>query len=141
MARELVMDESDRLQDGSEDTVTKVKNAVTGTAEKAQARVGEAGRALQDKIDENRGPAADKLQGAAAKLHETADSLPGAEKVSNLAHSAAGKIEATAEYMREHDVRDMMADLETFVRRHPGQSMIAAAAVGFLLGRAFKSED
>jgi ElaB/YqjD/DUF883 family membrane-anchored ribosome-binding protein len=50
-------------------------------------------------------------------------------------------MEATARYVREHDVQDMMADLENLVRRHPGQSLIAAATVGFLLGRAFKDTD
>ena len=57
------------------------------------------------------------------------------------AHDAADKVEATAQYVRQHDVQDMMADLENLVRRHPGQSLIAAAAVGFLLGRAFKIDD
>jgi ElaB/YqjD/DUF883 family membrane-anchored ribosome-binding protein len=124
-----------------ESTVEKVKATVSDTAEKAQEKVEEVGRAVQGKIDENRGPAADKLQGVASSLHEKAESLPGGEKVASIAHSAADKMEATAEYVREHDVQDMMADLENFVRRHPGQSLVAAAAVGFFLGRAFKSDD
>ena len=57
-----------------------------------------------------------------------------------MAHTAADKLETTADYVREHDVRDMMGDVEQFVKSHPGQSLIAAAAVGFLVGRAFRSE-
>ena len=63
------------------------------------------------------------------------------EKVASLARDTADKVEATAQYVRKHDVQDMMADLENLVRRHPGQSLVAAAAVGFLLGRAFTSDD
>jgi ElaB/YqjD/DUF883 family membrane-anchored ribosome-binding protein len=128
-------------QSGGEATVQKVKNAVSDAAEKAQQKAEQVGRAVQDKIDENRGPAADKLQDVAATLQQKAESLPGGEKVTSLAHDAADKVEATAQYVREHDVHDMMVDLENLVRRHPGQSLIAAAAVGFLLGRAFKNDD
>ena len=122
-------------------TVEHVKSAVSDTAEKARAKVEEVGQAVRGKMDENRGPAADKLQEVASTLHQKADTLPGGEKVANLAHSAADKVKATAEYVREHNIQDMMGDVENFVRRHPGQSLVAAAAVGFLLGRAFKRYD
>lgn len=122
-------------------TMDQIKDAVSDTAEKAQAKAGEMGRAVQDKLDGSRGPAADKLEGVAATLHEKAEGLPGGETAADLAHSAADKVEATAQYVREHGVQDMMGDLENFVRRHPGQSLFAAAAVGFLLGRAFRNDD
>ena len=128
-------------QSEGEGTVQKVKNAVSDAAEKAQQKTGQVGRAVQDKIEENRGPAADKLEGVASTLQQKAETLPGGEKVANLARDAADKMEATAQYVREHDVRDMMADLENLVRRHPAQSLFAAAAVGFLVGRALKSDD
>ena len=128
-------------QPQGEGAVQKVKNAVSDTAETVQQKAEQVGRVVQDKIDENRGPVADKLEGVAATLEEKAESLPGGEKVVSLAHDAADKVEATAQYVRKHDVQDMMADLENLVRRHPGQSLIAAAAVGVLLGRAFKSDD
>ena len=57
-----------------------------------------------------------------------------------MAHTAADKLEATADYVREHDVKDMISDVERFVKDHPSQSLIAAAAVGFLVGRAFRRE-
>jgi ElaB/YqjD/DUF883 family membrane-anchored ribosome-binding protein len=129
------------FEQSNQSTMDRVNSAISDTAEKAQAKAQELGRSVQGKIDENRGPAADKLHDVASTLHEKADSLPGGEKVADLAHSAADKVEATAGYVRDHDVQDMMADLENVVRRHPGQSLVAAAAVGFLLGRAFRSDD
>ena len=127
--------------DQSQDTLTNVKNKVTEGANKAKDKAEEIGRNVQTRIDETRAPAADKLQTAASTLHEKADNLPGGQTVAGLAHKTADTMQATAEYVRQHDVQDMMSDVESFVRRHPGQSLLAAAAVGFLVGRSFRSDD
>jgi hypothetical protein len=99
-----------------QDTTTEVKNKFAETANKAKEKVGEVGRNVQEKFDETRVPAADKLQTAASALHERADSLPGGETVTGLAHSAADKMQQTAEYVRSHNAENMMADVEVFVR-------------------------
>ena len=109
-----------------------------GEAQNLTSSVREAGRTLQNKIDENRAPAAEKLQNAASALHQKADSLPGGEAVSGLVHSAAEGMETTADYVREHDLQDMAADVKHFVRKYPGQSLLAAVTAGFLLGRTFR---
>ena len=117
------------FQENSEpETVTQVKEEVA-----------EAGWNLQAKIDEARGPAAEKIQNAAAALHEKAGTLPGGATAANLAHKTADTMQATAEYVREHEVQKMMADVGAFARRHAGKSLLAAAAVGFLIGRKFRS--
>ena len=75
------LEEPDTLDEQpDESTVERPKGAVSDTAEKAQAKVEEVGRTVQGKIDENRGPAADKSQDVASTLHEKADSLPGGER-------------------------------------------------------------
>lgn len=109
-------------------------------ASKTQEKATELGRGAAAKIDEKREPAAGALDNAAATLLEKAESLPGGETVASMAHTAAGKLTATADYVRQHDVKDMMRDVEEFVKSHPGQSLIAAAAVGFLVGRAFRND-
>ena len=81
------------------------------------------------------------LATVASTLHEKAESLPGGEKVTTMAHSAADKLSATADYVREHDVNSMMADVERLVKNNPGPSLLAAAVVGFLVGRTFSSRD
>jgi uncharacterized protein YejL (UPF0352 family) len=47
-------------------------------------------------------------------------------------------MEATASYLRRHDIEDMRNDLINVVRKHPAQALISAAALGFLLGRLIK---
>lgn len=123
------------------DTTTTLKDKVSDTAGKVKEKTDEMGKLVQDKINERRTPTADTLQSAASRLHESAENLPGGEKVAELAHGAADKMEATAGYIRDHDLQAMMGDVENVVRRYPGRSLLIAAAFGFLLGRALKSSD
>jgi len=119
-------------------TTSSFTEQASGAVDKAQDKAAELGRTAESKLNEQREPAASALESAAATLHEKAESLPGGERVTSIAHSAADKMKSTADYIREHDVRDMMGDVEEFVRSHPGQSLVAAAAVGFLVGRALR---
>ena len=114
---------------------------LSDTATQVKDKVSDLGRTAADKIDENRDAAAGGLNKAAAALHEKAESLPGGEKVTSLAHATAEKLSSTADYVREHDVNRMMADVETLVKNNPGPSLLAAAVIGFLVGRAFSSND
>ncbi len=122
------------------ETAQNVKDKVAGAATAAKDKVSDAGRQAGEQIDAKRGPAADSLQSAATALHERADSLPGGETVKSVAHSAADKLQSTAGYIREHDVQAMLSDVEDMVRRNPGPSLLVAAAIGFLIGRAFRED-
>ena len=134
------MTQTTGFENKSRDPLDTIKNTVSETAERAQEKLKGIGRSVEDTIDENREPAADKLQGVASSLHEKAASLRSRDRVADFADSAAHKVEATAQYVRDHDVQDMVADMENLIRRHPGQSLMAAAAVGFLLGRTFRND-
>jgi ElaB/YqjD/DUF883 family membrane-anchored ribosome-binding protein len=128
------------MADSLSDTAQSVKDKVADAASTAKQKVSDAGRQATDKIDEKRGPAADTLESAAATIHEKAEDLPGGETVKGVAHSAAEKLEATAGYIREHDVRAMLSDVEEIVKRNPGPSLLIAVAIGFLIGRAFRED-
>ena len=125
-----VGDDSSTLGEKLSDTATQVKD-----------KVSEMSRTAADKIDENRDAAAGGLDKAAAALHENAESIPGGEKVTSMAHATAEQLSATAGYVREHDVNMMMVDVETLVKKNPGPSLLAAAVIGFLVGHAFRSKD
>jgi ElaB/YqjD/DUF883 family membrane-anchored ribosome-binding protein len=127
---------------GSEaETNSTMGDQITNVASQTKDKVSGLGRAAAEKIDNNRDAAAGGLETAASTLHEKAEALPGGEKVARLAHSTADKLSGTAEYVREHDVTGMMADVERLVKANPGPSLLAAAAIGFLVGRSFSSRD
>ncbi len=104
------------------------------SANRPKEKVEEFGRTVQNKIDNARVPAAQKLEQAAWALHQKADKLPGGDKVTDLAHSTAAGMEATARYVRQHDTRGMIEDASGAVRKRPAQSLLVAAALGFLVG-------
>jgi ElaB/YqjD/DUF883 family membrane-anchored ribosome-binding protein len=118
-----------------------MKETLSDTLGKARDRAEEVSRNVQEKIDEQRRPAADRLESAASALHEKAGSLPGGEKVAGMAHGAANTMRATADYVRDHDVSEMASGVGSFVRRYPAQALLSAAAIGFLIGRSFRSDD
>ncbi len=118
-----------------------VGEKLSNTAAQVKDKVSDLGRTAADTIDENRQNAATGLEKAASALHAQAETLPGGEHVSHLAHATAEKLSSTAGYVREHDVNRMMADVQTLVKNSPGPSLLAAAVVGFLVGRAFSSND
>lgn len=105
-------------------------------ANQAKEKASEFGRTAVQKMDDGRTSAAESLHSTAESLRTGAQT--GSEKISNLATAAADRLESTSSYLRDHDVRGMMGDLEKVVRRNPGPSLIAAAAFGFLLGSAIR---
>lgn len=128
---------NDTLADESSTLGAKLSDTTTQFKSKAS----DLGRKAADVIDENIESAAGGLDKAAATLHGRADKLPGVEKMTSLAHSAADKLSATAEYVREHDVDRIMADVKSVVKKNPGTSLLAVGILGFLVGRAFRRSN
>ena len=118
-----------------------MSNEAAPLMEELKESVADLGRTAADKINANRKAAAGSLEKASAAIHEKADHLPGGEDVSNLAHEAAGKLKTTARYVRKRDVNGMLKDLGNGVKNNPGPALVVAAAVGFLVGRGFTSND
>jgi ElaB/YqjD/DUF883 family membrane-anchored ribosome-binding protein len=111
-------------------------DSIAERATDAKEKIADLGRTAVDTIDDNRHSAAAGLSAAASTLHEKAESLPGGDRVQDFAHATADRLSSTAKYVREHDMNRMMADVEVLVTRNPGPSLLAAAAVGFLIGHA-----
>ncbi len=103
-------------------------------------RLSDAGRPAYAKGEQGRQSAAGALDRAADALHRKAGSIPGGQKASDIAHTAADKLQSTAHYIREHDFKDMLSNFEDVVRRRPGQALLGAVAVGLLVGRAFRTK-
>jgi ElaB/YqjD/DUF883 family membrane-anchored ribosome-binding protein len=105
-------------------------------AAQVRGQVSGLARAAVDRIDANRSTTADRLETAASTLRDKAASLPGGEKVTEVAHATADRLNATADYVRARDINTMSRDVVTLVKNNPGPSLMVAAALGFLLGRA-----
>jgi ElaB/YqjD/DUF883 family membrane-anchored ribosome-binding protein len=120
---------------------TTVGNPADTTVSKVTDKMSETASHVKDTVDAKRNVAAQGLEQAASTIHDKAHSLPGGDTVTDLAHTAADKLSATAGYVRDTDVNTMMSDVETLVKNNPGPALMAAAVVGFLVGRAFSGND
>jgi ElaB/YqjD/DUF883 family membrane-anchored ribosome-binding protein len=110
--------------------------SMSDMASRVTDKAADLGHKAVNAIDTQRGPAASGLDTAAASLHAGADKLP--PQAAPLVHQAADKLGATADYVRNNRMKDMLADVETYVKAHPTQSLLGAVVVGFLAGRMLK---
>jgi hypothetical protein len=124
---------------GRSGTTTGTMDRMKETASEMKNRASDLGRSAGARMEEGRRSAAGALDRAADALHRRAESFPGQRSV-DLAHTTADKLHNTAHYLRDHDLRDMMGDFENVVRRRPGQALLGALAVGFLVGRAMRKQ-
>ena len=105
-----------------------------GRAGTLKSKVQDVGARAAQRADQARVGAAAGLESVASTLHERG------ERVASAAHSAADAVSYGAEYLRDNDVQTMMSDLMEVIRRNPGPSLIGAAALVFILGRALSRD-
>jgi ElaB/YqjD/DUF883 family membrane-anchored ribosome-binding protein len=103
--------------------------SLKNSAEAAAAQIGSRANDIKESVSE-------RLGSAASAVRDRADQLPGGQKVQQFAHVAAERLSTTADYMRSHDTKGMLADVERVVKNNPGPSLVIAAAFGFVIGRA-----
>lgn len=104
---------------------------LTSNVSDATARVQEK---ASDAFRTGRMATADVLDATAARINK------GGDKVAEVAHSTAEKLTHSAEYMREHDAKAMVGDIESLIKAHPGKFLVGALVFGFLAGRAFRRD-
>ncbi len=114
--------------DSTRDAIVDTKDNLADAASRVQDKV-------SSKFDNGRTAAANKLADAAESLHERVN------RIGEIGHDAADRVDATARYLKKHSAKEMASDLGELVRAHPGKSLLVAAAAGFIVARAFRSSN
>lgn len=130
--------------------------------DRARSAVGSAGGKLSDvgsSVRDKAGSARDKLVGAleagAGRLRErsqnaaplaaaTADGITAIEsdgKVAQVSDRVAGGLQASADWLRDADIDGLKLGVERQVKDHPGRTLLIAAGLGYLIGRAFRNKE
>lgn len=135
-----------------------------GIRDRARNAIGTAGEKLVDvgsTVREKAGTAKDKLADAlesgAERLRDRAHpgggaTLAGATadgsasiqtdgRVAQVSDKLAGGMDATAEWLRDADLDGLKIGLERQVKEHPGRTLLIAAGLGYLIGRAFRNNQ
>lgn len=135
---------------GSADSFAdKAKDSLSDAKEKAKS--GFAG--AKDKATELKATLADKLEAGAEKLRAKqtgTDSYAGATgsgstaitadngQLGQLSDKLATGMQGTADFLRNTDLDQMKSGIEKQVKENPGRSLLVAAGIGYLLGKAFR---
>lgn len=114
------------------ESAADVRSTISDKAADAKDALHEAGERAVDKLNESRKSTARAMRNASASLHS------GVDRVSDIGHSAAERLQASADYVRESDFETFVDDLQNLFRRYPVQMVAGAAIVGFLVVRAFR---
>jgi ElaB/YqjD/DUF883 family membrane-anchored ribosome-binding protein len=115
-------------------TVKTLTEQASDLGKDAKESMEELGRSASRKFDEARDETGDALHTAASSVRKTG--RQSSEAIDNLAGTAADRLDATASYVEDLDLRDVFTGLRRFGRRHLTGCLVAAAAIGFLAGSA-----
>ncbi len=136
---------SDGIRGAAVDAERTAEHGVSDVKE----AVGDATSTLKDRASQFKANVADKLESGAASVRSRTtgtDGLDSAisttkEKVAGAGERLASGMEETAGWLRGADMASMQRGLERQVKESPARTLLIAAGIGYLLGRAFKGRD
>ena len=123
------------IKETARDAGARLKRDALGVAENLQSKAAEA-------LQAQREAAAGRIESLADAVRHTAQRITDEDDdalVGQLAEEAAERIHGASEYMRSHELRDVIDDVEDLARRHPLIFCAGAFAAGALLARFLKS--
>jgi ElaB/YqjD/DUF883 family membrane-anchored ribosome-binding protein len=141
--------ESSNSQAGN---ITDRARDLAGTA---QDKLADVGSTVRDRAGHMKDSLADALETGADKLRaktggqNQSGTLAGATgstsvaletdgRVAQVSNRVAGGMDATADWLRQADLDGLRATVEQQVKEHPGRTLLIAAGLGYLLGKALR---
>ena len=121
----------------------------------AGGRLADVGSTIRDKTSTAKDKLANALESGAERLRDRSQSgatLAGAtaegttsvasdSKLGKVSDRVAGGMDATAEWLRDADLDNLKSGIERQVKEHPSRTLLIAAGLGYLIGRAFRNNS
>ena len=111
-----------------------VTESASDLGNEAKDSIEELGRTTVRKLDETRGETAAALHSAASSVRATG--RRGSAAIDELSNGAADRLDATATYVEDHDLRSAFNSIQRYGRHHLAGSIVTAVALGFIAGSA-----
>jgi ElaB/YqjD/DUF883 family membrane-anchored ribosome-binding protein len=115
-------------------TLRTLTETASELGKEAKEPVEELGRTAGRRLEQARDDTGDALHAAASSVRSTG--RKSSDAIDNCSTRTADRLDATASYIEDHDLKDVFDGLWKFGRRHLTGSLVAAAAFGFLAGSA-----
>ena len=129
-----------QARDAFQDKAGQAKDAATDKFGKAKEKAGELKASLADKLEAG----AEKLRARtqtgsyAGSTGTGSAAIATDDRMAEVSNKVAGGLQASADWIREADLDSVKTGIETQVKEHPGRTLLIAAGIGYLLGKAFR---
>src|ERR1044071_2607354 len=120
---------------GANDSVSKLSGVGSTVREKASGAKDSLANALEAGAEKLRARGGDGMSAAGATGRSMA--LAG-DRMSQVTSRVAGGMEGAADWLRDADLDGLKTSIEQQVKEHPGRTLLIAAGLGYLLGKALR---
>ncbi len=127
-------------KDALKDKLGQGKEAATEKLGKAKEKAGELKASLADKLEAGAEKLRQRNQSGsyAGSTGSGSTAIASDDRMAEVNNRLAGGLQASADWIREADMDSMRTGIETQVKEHPGRTLLIAAGLGYLLGKAFR---
>ena len=120
----------------------------------AQDKLADVGSTVRDRAGNLKNSLADALDSGANRLRQRSGGPPselaGATtsgtvavesdaRMTKVSNKVATGMESTADWLRDADLNNLRTGIERQVKDHPGRTLLIAAGLGYLIGKAFRN--
>ena len=132
---------TDSIGDRAKHAATNAGNRLADVGSGLRDKAGTAKNKLVGALEAGAERLRDRSQGGAPLAGATAEgsvAMEGDSRVAMVSDKVAGGMQATADFLRDADLQGMKSGIERQVKEHPGRTLLIAAGLGYLIGRAFR---
>lgn len=138
--------EKHRIRDRARNAIGTAGEKLVDVGSTVREKAGSAKNKLADALESGAERLRDRAQagGGATLAGATADgstSIQADGRIAQVSDKVAGGMDATADWLRDADLDGIKSSLELQVKEHPGRTLLIAAGLGYLIGRAFRSNQ
>jgi ElaB/YqjD/DUF883 family membrane-anchored ribosome-binding protein len=131
-------DKASELKDKAADKAADMKDTARDKAAQFKEKASEFKATLADKLEAGAEKLRSQQAGSYAGATGTGDTAISHDKLSQVNDKLAAGMQSTADFIRNADVENMKHGIEKQVKENPGRSLLIAAGIGYLLGKAFR---
>jgi ElaB/YqjD/DUF883 family membrane-anchored ribosome-binding protein len=129
-----------------------IRDRAKNTFGTASEKLGDFGSGIREKAGGAKNRIAGALEAGADRLRSSQGSgaqlagaspdgsltIEGDGRAAQVTNKVAGGMQATADWLRDADIDGLKSGIERQVKEHPGRTLLIAAGLGYLIGKAIR---